>query len=88
MYMKKNLPTLGAFLRRRRRLGVLVTAGRKKMKAIWDAEAGVTGTRSFITRRKQVFLKKKKGDSHWGAKENCAERGRKPLTYILLWKKG
>lgn len=49
-----------AFLRRRRRLGVLVTAGRKKMKAIWDAEAGVTGTRSFITRRKQVFLKKKK----------------------------
>lgn len=30
MYMKKNLPTLGAFLRRRRQLGVLVTAGRKK----------------------------------------------------------
>lgn len=74
MYMKKNLPTLGAFLRRRRRLGVLVTAGRKKMKAIWDAEAGVTGTRSFITRRKQVFLKKKKVTAIGGPKKT-AQKG-------------
>lgn len=41
MYMKKNLPTLGAFLRRRRRLGVLVTAGRKKNES--DLVIGRTG---------------------------------------------
>lgn len=84
MYMKKNLPTLGTFLRRRRRLGVLVTAGRKKMKAIWDAEAGVTGTRSFITRRKQVFLKKK-GDSHWEGQRKLRRKGQEATNiYIAL----